>query len=59
MCVKDAEGMLSNFVQEVEREKSFRRVMEELEQLAATKEMLLKVSQRTIQLFVYQDILKL
>ena len=38
------EGMLFNFVQEVERQKSFRKVMEELEQLAATKEMLLKVS---------------
>ena len=31
------------FLQEVEREKSFVKLAEELEQLAATKEMMLKV----------------
>ena len=35
--------LYSFLLQEVEREKSFQKLAEELEQLAATKEMLLKV----------------
>ena len=42
-CTEGEKDFLRSFLQEVEREKSFVKLGEELEQLAATKEILLKV----------------